>query len=164
MARIETDREDLMREATGMRPRGEIRVPHSDTPVIAGFRSDDRCSVYFHPDRCYHFDADGRLRRAFVNGHLYRTQGQTLARLRRERTDTASTLLRHDLTADELTTFVDAMRQHVQQLIAQLRDGSAQILRVVPDDAEFPDQLTAALERTLTVDTPLAPPFPTRRR
>ncbi|WP_145367385.1 hypothetical protein [Maioricimonas rarisocia] len=164
MARIETDREDLMREATGLRPRGELRMPHSDTPVIAGFRSDDRCSLYFDADRCYHFDADGRLRRAFVDGHLYRTQGTTLARLNRERSAEQTTLLRHDLTDDELTLFVDTMRERVRQLLEAFENRTAAVVQVVPADATFPIRLQTALHRVLATDAPLAAPYPTRRR
>lgn len=38
MARQEQDREDLMREATGLSPRAEIRSPHLDENLIFGFR------------------------------------------------------------------------------------------------------------------------------
>lgn len=164
MARIESDREDLMREATGLNPRGEIQLPQMDTPVVAGFRSDDRCSVYFDAERCYHFDAHGRLRRAFVDGHLYRTQGETLARLARERTDTQTTLLRHDLTSDELAEFITTMRQHLQDLVAHLDGGTAHVLRVIPVTPAFTDRLTHALQKALATDQALAAPFPTRRR
>ncbi|MEZ6044739.1 MAG: hypothetical protein R3C11_03990 [Planctomycetaceae bacterium] len=41
--------------------------------------------LYLGPDPVYHFDAAGRLKRAYVEGLLYRTQESTLARLERLR-------------------------------------------------------------------------------
>ncbi|MGH7129995.1 MAG: hypothetical protein ACREJB_15520, partial [Planctomycetaceae bacterium] len=83
-----------MREATALARRVEIVCPDETEPVIAGVREDGTLSVYFGADPAYHFDASGRLRRAFAAGCLYRTQGHTLARLLRRRTASVVELLR----------------------------------------------------------------------
>ena len=83
MARQEVDREDLIAEAVALRRRIELALPGCDNPVVAGYRSTGALSLYFGADPVYQFDERGRLRRAFVGGHLYRTQGTTLAELTR---------------------------------------------------------------------------------
>ena len=85
MARHETDRENLMLEATALIRRAEWSIPSHSDPIVAGFKRSGGWSLYFGSDPVYQFDADGRLRRAFVDGQIWRTQGTTLAGLRRER-------------------------------------------------------------------------------
>ena len=157
MAVHESDREDLMREATALRRRGELFVPGEAETVIAGFRGDDRISIFFGPDPAYHFDAEGRLWRSFCGGELYRSQGSTLARLTRHREPGASSLLRHDLTGGELEDFLQAMRSRLQRVAEQLAAGQAKFLRQIPDDWHAVEELSAALDRILTSDAPLAP-------
>src|SRR5713226_9555672 len=109
MARYESDREDLMAEATALRERVELEVPGEAEHFVAGFRDDGRWSIYFGADPVYHFDANGGLRRAFVAGDLYRSQARTLARLIRTRTQSEVQLVRHDLDPDELEQFLSDM-------------------------------------------------------
>ncbi|MDA1017654.1 MAG: hypothetical protein O3A00_24745 [Planctomycetota bacterium] len=116
MAKSESDREDLMREATALVERIEFRISDEAQPIVAGFRRDGRFSIYFDADLVYHFDEQHRLRRAFVDGDLYRTQGTTLARLRRERTQSQTVLRSHDLSADELADFRTALMNRLQPI------------------------------------------------
>ena len=116
MAQNESDREDLMAEATALRRRVELQVPSETEHTIAGFRDDGRFSLYFGPDPVYHFDGEGGLRRAYLDGKLYRTQGTTLARLTRNRTEQATLLRRNDLSELELQEFLHAMRCRLQNL------------------------------------------------
>ena len=80
MARIESDREDLIREATALQQRVEWAVPGEPEPVVTGFKRDGSLSVYFGQDPVYQFNPTGQLRRAYVEDFLFRTQGDTLAR------------------------------------------------------------------------------------
>ena len=43
MSRHESDREDLMQEATGLARRVEWQVPFIDEPVVAGFKKNGAC-------------------------------------------------------------------------------------------------------------------------
>src|SRR5580765_5795621 len=106
MARREADREDLMAEASALRQRAELVLDGYAEPIVAGVRANGHLSVYFGDDPVYQFDAAGNLRRAFVGGDLYRTQGHTLARLNRTRTDLAVELGRRDLDPAELERFL----------------------------------------------------------
>jgi hypothetical protein len=132
MARHETDREDLLAEATALRRRVELRVPGEPGPIVAGERDDGSWSVYFEGDPVYHFDAANRLRRAFVGGALFRTQGTTLARLTRNRTPAATELLRADLTAADLAELLETARNRCETLCCHLASDGVEVLRQVP--------------------------------
>jgi hypothetical protein len=150
MARHEAEREDLLQEATALRRRGEWRVPGELDPVAAGFRDGGECSIYFGQDRCYHFDAAGGLRRAYVEGRLYRTQGTTLAELTRVRTPEETQLQRRDLTSDEVAEFLRQSSDRLAGLHAALARGSAVLLRQVPEDLDPGVELTAWLALRLS--------------
>lgn len=68
MARDESRREDLLREATAFVERIEL-VPSSstskaaETPIVVGFRADGALSVFFGEDPAYQFNAAGELLR-----------------------------------------------------------------------------------------------------
>ena len=157
--RLEVDREDLMREATALKQRAEFRLPHEPETVIAGYRSSGSLSVYFGPDPCFHFDAAGRLRRAFVGGDLFRTQGETLARLRRLRTGASVELSRHDLPADELDAFLQNMQARLDALLSGLQSPDVQCLQEIPKDAHLDERLIDDLSRIVAGPLSLAPPI-----
>lgn len=159
MAREESDREDLMREVSALSPRVEIQLLDraSTQPIVAGRRRDGGLSIYFGPDLAYHFDDEGRLRRAFVADRLYRSQGTTLARLTRERNDAEVQLLRHDLEPGELRDFLTEMSAQLEALRGALRERKYQVLRHVPDETDFVPELVAMTGAILGPDLQLAP-------
>lgn len=158
MARHEADREDLFAEARALLRRIEARPTSGDPLIVIGVRSTGWLSIYLGPDLMYQFDAGGRLRRAFSGGELYRTQGTTLARLRRERTDAETTLQRRDLSAEELAEFQQQVQRDVGQLICDLAENRLTILRQEPaNDAELQAELLVALRQTMHVTPWLAP-------
>ena len=161
MARTESDREDLIREATALKQRVEWDVPDEPEPVVTGFKRDGSLSVYFGQDPVYQFNPAGQLRRAYVGDFLYRTQGDTLARLHRERTTDETTLVRHDLAAEALAEFVTVMQARLTHLRESITDRTATILRQVIE-CDSPD-FAAALHVILKADPWLAPAIPTRR-
>jgi hypothetical protein len=156
MSRRERDREDLMAQATALVRRAEFDVPGQPENVIAGYRRDGALSIYFGADPCYHFDAALRLRRAFVNGFLYRTQGHTLARLQRTRTMSAVELFRHDLTDDERDAFCRECLERLQQFHAALQSGR-RCVHEIPAGADLPRRVTRSLEQLLSTGVKLAP-------
>ena len=165
MARHEADRDDLFHEAKALAPAWELSVDSPTTPIVLGLRRDGRLSIYFHHDLCSHFNKQGQLLRAYCeDGCLYRTQGTTLARLRRERSPDVTVLRRSDLAPDELETFVERYRSDVASLESRLRAGAFQVLRSKPDNAPSPTTLLDRLSLIRTAKPSLAPPFPTRKR
>lgn len=162
MARIESDREDLMREATALVRRVEFHMPQEDEPIVAGFHRDGRVSIYFGGDPVYHLDAEAGLRRAFVDGDLFRTQGDTLARLTRQRTESESILARVDLNADQLEMFLHRAVARLQRLIHAAEVESIRVERSIPAESDvFGDALK--LVRQFVENQRLAAPIRTKR-
>ena len=159
MAQIEEDREDLLREATALRARIQLAVPSITEPVTCGFRQGDFLSIYYGQDLAYHFDSEGALRRAFVEGLLFRSQGTTLARLTRLRTAQETTLTRYDLTAPECGEFLGTMQQHLQILARGLVDPETQVRGQVPSESDLRPKLLSAVQRILGQSPHLAPPL-----
>ena len=157
MARHEADREDLMAEATALIERFEMSMPEEAELVTAGFRKTGFLSIYFEQDPAYHFDDRGQLRRAYADGYLYRTAGNTLSRLKRERTPLETNLLRHDLTNDELQAFLESMKKRLSNLLHQLNNEALQIKRQIPTKKIMTTKLATALENILRENCPLAP-------
>lgn len=165
MARNESDREDLIREAQGLPDRAEWLVPGEPEPVVTGIKRNGSLCLYLGADPVYQFDSEGRLRRAYVDGFLYRTQGNTLARIHRERSAAETTLVRHDLDDVELDAFLSAMSMRLQSLRDGLRSDCVRLLRSVERDLHFglPD-FAALIDVTLQSATVLAPAIPGRDR
>lgn len=149
MARREVDREDLMAEATALRQRAELVLEGHPEPIVAGVRANGHVSLYFGGDPVYQFDAAGNLRRAFVGGDLYRSQGHTLARLNRTRTDLAIELGRRELNHVELQHFLSHMAGLLNELKTALERGTASIVRQVPEDDDFDSRLIVEIDKAL---------------
>jgi len=163
MARHETDREDLILEATALCPRVEWRVVGEPGIVFAGIKRTGAWSIYFDQDPVYQFDEHGRLRRAYVDGFLYRSDGHTLARLQRERSSSETILLRYDLTPTELTAFQGRLRSRLDGLQQRLKAGEFTELRRIAE-GDFPD-FVALLATSIEHAGEIAPAIaPARRR
>lgn len=162
MARNESDREDLIREATAFPDRIEWNVPELDELVIAGVKADGSLAIYFGADPVYQFSSTGGLRRAFVDGCLYRTQGHTLARLIRDRSSEATVLQRSDLSDEELTQFLACMDDRLSHLKRRLLEGTVTTIRSV-SKGRAPDY-ASLIDAVISASPKLSPAIPTRRR
>ena len=160
MTHQESDREELIRDATALLRRIELQLPGEEQPVVAGFRRQGEASIYFAQDPVFHFDKQGRLRRAFDSGDLYRTQGTTLARLRRVRSTDTTQLVRTDLTHAEAEEFLERMDERISRLQAAIAAGQANVVQRVPvEDEQILADLAAMLARIMNLDERLGPPF-----
>ena len=157
MARQEHDREDLMAEATALVRRVELAVPGRDEPVVAGFWRDVRMSIYFGGDPVYHFDSAGRLRKAFVGGKLYRASRAGLAQLTRQRSETESVLLRHDLSREQTEAFLQEMKQELDALAETFAARGVRVVRETPAGAEVAAKVYAQLQTLLDAGPQVAP-------
>ena len=165
MARQESDREDLFAEAVTLtrRVECELSMTTGELVVMAGFRANGHFSLYLGPDTVYQFDADGRLRRADRSGFLFRTQGTTLARLRRERSATETLLLRTDLTDEELQHFQRTMLQELEAVAGKLSAVSSDELRRFPEeDAAVQQDVVRQLASAGRQSPWLSPPIAAR--
>ena len=162
MSREEADREDLMEEAVQLIHRLQIVIADRPDPVIAGRRATGAWSFYFGAEPVYQFDVEGRLRRAYIDGHLYRSQGTTVARLARSRTATETTLQRHDLTPDELQEMQTRCRNDLTELRNALWEDRFEISRYVGFDLSPRSAVSDALYTILTGGIRLAPAIASR--
>lgn len=159
MAREEQDREDLLREATGLSQRVELDVQDEPEPVVIGFRDSGSISFYFGAEPVFQFTSDDRLRRAYANGLLYKAERGKLVSLRRVRTSEATVLERHELTDEETVSFLDAMKERLTQLQAHLLAERFTVVGQVPEDGAVVPQAVERLPLVLeaaVADTPRA--------
>ncbi len=163
MARTEADREDPYEEFRSATRKWELSVKNEATPVVLGVRKDNRLSLYFGADPCFHYDAHNRLLRAFKNGALYRTQGDTLAQLIRTRTPETTTLNRTNLTPDELTKFLSEMTSRIDRFMTSLEQKEYRTLRTNSDEQQLVDA-TKRLQKLTQSEYLLAPAYPTKRK
>ncbi len=163
MARQESEREDLMREAVALVERVELLCAGFAESITAGFRSAGELSLFFGQDPVYQFDGEFRLRRAYVAGHLYRSQGTTLARLTRERTPEETRLLRYDLQAEELALFQIQMREILSRFLMSLQPATTSVLRSVPEGSAVAQRTQAVLPQILARTDWLSRPLVRRR-
>ncbi len=164
MARVEADREDLLAEAVALVRRMEFQPINREESIIVGFRQTGWLSIYFGPDRMYQFDEAGRLRRSYINGLLYRTQGNSLAQLQRQRSETETTLVRHDIDGEALAEFRNQMLEKIRWLEALLRADDFMVARRIPaDDATLTNDVLAFLATVLNSSEFLAPPIRGKR-
>lgn len=159
MARHRSDREDLMAEAVTLTPRVSFRVADSDLELIAGLRTDGRLSLFFGSNEAFHFDGEGALRRAFIEGRLFRSQGTTLARLTRDEQPHQTVLLRHDLNDEELSEFRLSLQERLTHLIRQISENRVTTLQHIPDDLDFLPDLASLLQGIVQSGVRLSAPL-----
>ena len=136
MARQESDREDLIREATALVERIELHLTGQPEPVVVGFRRDGSGSIFWGADPVYQFTTTYALRRAYRQGFLIKAEQGKLIALERRRSAGEVALVRHELDAAELATLTGELRQHMQMLQTRIADDAFTIQGQVPAEAD----------------------------
>lgn len=149
MARQESQREDLLREATALVERVELRLPDQPEPIVAGFRRDGSASYFFGESSVYQFNSRRELRRGFRGGLLYKAESGRLVEMRRERTADAVELHSRPLTADENAAFLLAAKNELFRLRDALASRQAEIIGQVPADQNVAARVLAWLQEPL---------------
>jgi hypothetical protein len=156
MAREEEDREDILREATALVDRIELRCPWCDEPLVAGFRREGALSLFVGQDEVYQFTARGALRRAYWQGKLVKAERGRLVQLTRQRSDTQTLLVRHELSPSEQDAQLQRLTTRLERLRDSLRDGDFQVVGEVSGSGHgVVDQLRDWLDR-VTLPPPVA--------
>ena len=150
MSRSESDREDILREATALVERVELQVPSYEEPIVVGFRRDGSASFFFGSDPVYQFNTANELRRAYASGLLYKAEAGRLVSLRRERSATETALIRHELTPDETAALLTGLAKHFTNLRIALQTQAHQVLREVPPTAALDRRIRSWLENLPT--------------
>ncbi len=135
MARQESDREDLLREATALVDRIEVRCPWHDESVVIGFRENGALSLFVGQDEAYHFDREGALRRGFWHGRLLKAERGRLVELTRVRQQDQTLLQRRVLSPLEQQTYLTRLAERFDQLRATFAQGAEQVVGQVTRDA-----------------------------
>ena len=143
MARDESEREDLLREASALVERIELQITNAaggeDTdsvPVVVGFRSNGAISIFLGSDPVYQFNAAGELRRAYCDGALFKAARGKLITLERVRRPDEVQLLSRVLTNGEEGVFISRMQDRLRALAIGLDRGSFRINGQVPTGAD----------------------------
>jgi len=151
MAREESHREDLLREATALVERIELRLGAADNligtgaarascandgHIVMGFRANGALSFFFGDDPVYQFNAAGELRRAYFGGRLIKAVRGRLVSLQRVRQQTEVQLLSRPLTDDQQSAFIASVQQRLRYLADALENGSYRVVGRVPADAD----------------------------
>ncbi len=143
MARDESDREDLLREATALVERAEILLSNEPEPVIAGFRRDGSFSLFFGSERVVQFNSKGELRRGYFEGRLLKANQGRLSWLTRERTAGAVVLHSRELTPLESETVLQQAADMTQRLSSHLQQGTFTLVGQVPADGNIVPRIIA---------------------
>jgi hypothetical protein len=136
MAREEFEREDLLREATALVERVEFNADGREG-IIAGFRRDGAASFFLSPNEVYQFNTTRELRRAFLDGNLYKADCQRLFRLTRERSAKSVNLIRHELTNAETSVFLAKAKASLAAVHVALSMGKFKIVGQVPAETDI---------------------------
>ena len=137
MAQSEHDAEDLLRDATALTERAEIRLPGAADLVIVGFRRDGCASFFFGLDEVYHFNSRACLRRAAIDGKLLKADREQLASLTRQRETGQVVLLRHELTPAETQSLKQRLSAKLAQLAEALDANRYELLRQAPAETKI---------------------------
>ena len=132
MARQETQREDLIRDAIALVDRIEF-VSDSQPSIVVGFRRDGSVSFYFGEEPVYQFNTARELRRAHLDGIL-KAEGGSLVRLHRRRGDREVQLVRETLDVAVQQEFVNSARTRLVALSNQIENGQLRAGRQVSAD------------------------------
>jgi predicted urease superfamily metal-dependent hydrolase len=138
MAREESPREDLLREAIALVERIELAPANAagHEHVVAGFRREGGLSIYFGSDPAYHFNSRGELRRAFCGGLLIKAERGNLVSLDRRRETDEVQLVSHSLANAEQNEFIVELTRRLDEF-AQQCDASAWVtIGRVPADID----------------------------
>jgi hypothetical protein len=154
MTRQENDREDLLREATGLIDRVEIRIRGWTAPLVAGFRDHGAVSLFVGQDEVYQFDTHLAWRRGYWQGKLLKAERGRLIELTRQRTPTQTVLQRRELTSGEEQAHLLRLSGRIEQLRRSLREGRFETLgeasksgnAVIPRLADWLDTFPTTVE------------------
>ena len=147
MARQESDREDLLREATALVERAELDVAGYDEHVVIGFRRDGSGSIYLGPEPVYQFNSQLHFRRGYVSGRLIKAERGKLVSLDRQRRAGGVTLVRHDLDEVETAACLATLKEHLAKLRAALDADHVTTIGQVPPDTDVLERIAAWLAR-----------------
>lgn len=147
MAQKESDREDLLREATALVSRAELRI--GGVPIVAGYRRNGAFSLFWDVDPVYQFNPNLQFRRGYLQGDLLKAEDGRIVELRRERTPQQVALVRRTWSPDEQAEYLAAASDNLRKLEAALARGDFELAGAVTDAPGGDGPLLEAIGATL---------------
>jgi hypothetical protein len=133
MARVESDREDIMREAVSLVDRAAYRLPGFPDVVVAGFRRSGAASFYFGQEEAFHFNDLSELRRCYLSGMLIKAEKGRLVSLQRVRDESSAVyLLSSELAENQTREILCLVWNRISELQRAIADQSAHVVQQVP--------------------------------
>jgi hypothetical protein len=142
------DGEDLLRESKALVPRVQLAVTVDGevVPLLAGFRGES-LSLYFGPDPVYHFNAQGQLRRAFLDGRLVKADHGRLVSMERVHLGQVVELRSERLPNAQQDELLNTLVRRLQHVSETLSAGRAVVEGQVPEESDAVARLIAWLAR-----------------
>ena len=150
MARDAHDREDLLREATGLVERVEFVATGMATgdPIVCGFRPQGELSIFWGQDDVAQFNRHDEFRRGYQHGRMIGAYQRNLFWLVKEQSGGRAHLRRDPFTPTEREQFVGDLEQKLAQLQSMLdSDGQYTVIGEVPDGANVLGRVAAWLKQ-----------------
>lgn len=147
--RLQQDREDLLKEATGLVDRVELKLEAFEKNIVIGFRAGGGSSFYFGSDPVYHFNRSLKLRRLFQDGQHYKATQGNLARLIRDPDAPNLKFSAHELSTAETDDILARMNHLLRTLRSHLEQDRYTLLGQIPEDGNSIDRLQTLLPRLL---------------
>lgn len=154
MARDVHEREDLLRDATALSPRIQLRLKSSEPvkEIFAGFRAEGALSLYFDQEPVYHFNSRLQLRRAYVDDRLIKAQRGKLVSMQRREGPDRTELLSHELRPEAEEQFCRSLAERIDWLRKTLQSDGWEVVGQVPADGEGLTRLAAWLSEFQQVE------------
>jgi len=147
LALEEEPREDLLREATALVRRGVWGSPTTGgrpgSQIVAGFRRNGALSLFFDESPVYQFNPAGELRRAYVDGLLYKADRGRLVQMRRERAERQTTLVSRPLADEEQSALLAEAEARISAFFQTLEANQLSRIGQVPETGDLRAELLA---------------------
>ncbi len=133
MAKQEVDREDILREATALVNRVEVKFSGrvGGDHIVFGFRECGSLAIYFGAEPVYQFNVNQALRRAYHQGCLLKAVDGRLVSMRRERQDRKLQLISTSWDDEKTREFIGQVCRDMSQLVEAIETGEAQVIGFV---------------------------------
>ncbi len=143
MATEKLPRENLLRDAKGFGKRAQICLCDSEVSgegkrvaetVFLGLKDSGAWSVYFEEDPVFQFDAHGRLRRVFIDGHKFAAKARQLVKLEQRQAGGRVVLEWHPLADRDEVHLVVEFQRRLEGLARSLDAGDFSVEGAEPAD------------------------------
>ena len=144
MAKQEQDKEAILREATALVNRVELKLGgerESGDSVFVGFRRDGSVSFFYDGEPVYQFNTQHAFRRGYYQSTMLKAEQGKLVQLTRSREGEQLVLLRREFNDQQTAEFCEEMRQNLLNLLAAIRNDEYELIGFVVANESTAQQL-----------------------